>query len=271
MRCLLFFLTLKYKRQAEQQGFTLIELITVIILVAITATVAITSYNGLQNQGRYDVTKFEMNQIRTALLQFRQDSGTRSFPTQGSYDCTDRINGGNDTDPNSAFVFPPSSGNNNAEKIDWCQHPANFWMLFEDPFGRDKAQQWNRDTKRGWHGPYLQRKNGFLTLANNVNNNNNTPNLDNINNALWAIANPYVITQQNTGVQWSLQLNSVVLEKAGTPYAFFVNLTNTPENYIPRLVSAGEDGVFEVDAHNALVCNQVVNGNGEALDDVLCL
>ncbi|MBL4764106.1 MAG: prepilin-type N-terminal cleavage/methylation domain-containing protein [Colwellia sp.] len=255
----MFFLSQNFKQHTSQNGFTLMELLTVITLMAITATVAITSYDGVQDQSRYDVAKFEMTQLRKALIQFRQDSGTNSFPAQGSYDCTDDVNGGVVTETNSLFTFPTDVTGTQAEKIAWCQHPANFWMLFEDPLGNG----WNPDTKRGWHGPYLQRKNGYLTL------NANTVSLDNINNPVWAIADPYVVNQQNTGVQWSIQTTSDVLNKAGTPYVLLVDITNTPSLYQPRLISAGEDGKFEL--NNNDVCITPVDTNGQALDQVLCL
>lgn len=260
MGCLLFFLSKNFKQHTSQNGFTLMELLTVISLITITASVAITSYDGTQEQGRYDAAKFEMTQIRTALIQFRKDSGSNSFPTQGSYDCTDAANGNHSNiNPNIDAQLPTEAGTNNAAKIAWCQHPANFWMLFEDPLGNG----WNPDTKRGWHGPYLQRKNGYLTLS------SNTVNLDDINNPLWAIADPYIVNQENTGVQWFIQTTGDALNKAGAPYALLVDITNTPALYQPRLVSAGEDGEFEL--NNDDVCITPVDTNGQALDQVLCL
>ncbi|PHR83482.1 MAG: hypothetical protein COA59_11710 [Colwellia sp.] len=262
MGCLLFFLLQNFKQHSSQSGFTLMELLTVISLMAITATVAITSYDGVQDQSRYDVAKFEMTQIHKALIQFRKDSGTKSFPTQGRYDCTDDVNGGSITQPNSEFNFPAEAGVTTAAIIAWCQHPANFWMLFEDPLDNG----WNPDTKRGWQGPYLQRKNGYLTLS------ANTVNLADITNPVWAIADPYTADQTNSGVEWSIQTTSNVLNKAGTPYVLLVDITNTPTVYQPRLISAGEDGVFEDhDEPSDDICNTPVDINGQALDQVLCL
>lgn len=259
MGCLLFFSSShNFKLRISQSGFTLLELLTVITLMIITASVAVTSYNGVEDEGRFDVTKFEMNQIRKALIQFRKDSGTNSFPAQGSYDCTDEVNGGVDTEPNTNFSFPTEAGSTDTEIIAWCQHPANFWMLFEDPL----AIGWNIDTKRGWNGPYLQRKDGFLKLS------GNTIGLEDIANDVWAIANPYVVNQQNTGVDWSFQVSGNVLEQAGTPYVLLVDITNTPAVYEPRLISAGEDGVFEI--NNDDKCTSLDIG-GLALDQVLCL
>jgi prepilin-type N-terminal cleavage/methylation domain-containing protein len=256
MRCLLFFLTQNIKQHTSQLGFTLMELLTVISLMAIIATMAITSYDGTQEQGRYDVTKFEMNQIRKALLQFRQDSGSNDFPMQGVYDCTDSANG-NNTEINPAIdaQLPTEAGTTDAGKIAWCQHPANFWMLFENPLATD----WNIDTKRGWNGPYLQRKDGYLTLD------SNTTNIADIATPGWAIADPYVENQQSTGVQWSVNTDSEILNKAALPYLFLVDLSN---DYQPRIVSASEDGQFE--DHNEIDDDKCPT-SVETLDQVLCL
>jgi prepilin-type N-terminal cleavage/methylation domain-containing protein len=257
MRCLLFFLTQNVKQHTSQLGFTLMELLTVIALMAIIATVAITSYDGTQEQGRYDVTKFEMNQIRKALIQFRQDSGSNDFPTQGSYDCTDETNGGLVSESNSEFYFPTEAGTTDADKIAWCQHPANFWMLFTNPFDIDAnpQKQWNIDTKRGWNGPYLQRKDGYLALD------SNTVNLTDITTPVWAIADPYTADQTGSGVEWSVNTDSEILNKAALPYLLLIDLNN---NYQARIVSAGDDSIFEAN-------NNICETGSQALDQVLCL
>lgn len=261
MRCLLFFRSLNFKLKTSQAGFTLMELLTVISLMAIIATVAITSYDGTKAQGRYDVTKFEMTQIRQALIQFRQDSGSNDFPTQGVYDCVD-IDDITKINPAIDAQLPTEAGTTDTDKIAWCQHPTNFWMLFENPLATD----WNIDTKRGWNGPYLQRKDGYLTL------NYNTVNLADITNPVWAIADPYTTKQTDSGVEWSISTSSEILNKGALPYLFLVDLVNSPDVYQARIVSAGDDGIFEdheeVDDH---ICETPVDSDGQALDQVLCL
>ncbi len=146
-----------FSRQHTQSGFTLLELLVVITLLGIISGSVVLSYDDLQDQGREDVVRFEMAEMRKALLQFRRDSGSNDFPTQGQYDCTDTANG-NPGDVNPLMSFPPVAGSSDAEKIAWCQSPANLWMLFTDRFGRSEADQWNEDTKRCWNGPYLRNR-----------------------------------------------------------------------------------------------------------------
>ena len=59
-------------------GFTLLELLAVVTLLAILATGALVAYDGTDEQARIDVTKMEMAELRNALLQFRRDTG--AFP-----------------------------------------------------------------------------------------------------------------------------------------------------------------------------------------------
>lgn len=146
--------------RASQSGFTLLELLTVVALMAVLAGVAISAYDGTQDQARLDATRFDMAELRKALLQLRRDSGSNDLPGAGVYDCTDAANG-NPANANPDFNFPAEAGSNDADKIAWCQHPANFWMLFADPFGTG----WNPDTHRGWRGPYLQRKSGLRNFG----------------------------------------------------------------------------------------------------------
>lgn len=153
MRCLLFFPKQRFTQWRCDCGFTLVELITVIALLAIIASAALMNYDGVQDQARSDVTQFEMTEIRKALLQFRQDSGSRDFPNEGVYSCEDPNNAGS---LNPALLNIPTAAN-----LAWCQSEANFWMLFVNPFNDD----WNPDTRRGWNGPYLQTKNQAVSFS----------------------------------------------------------------------------------------------------------
>lgn len=143
----------------SQAGFTLLELLAVIALMAVVAGTAVLAYEGVQDQGRQDTTRFEMAEIRNALLQFRRDSGSNDLPGQGVYVCEDPANPGK-INPD-LINLPAEAGTTDAAKLAWCESPANFWMLFADPLGNG----WNPDTHRGWNGPYLQRKSGLMSYA----------------------------------------------------------------------------------------------------------
>lgn len=143
----------------SQAGFTLLELLAVIALMAVIAGTALLAYEGVHDQGRQDATRFEMAEIRSALLRFRRDSGSNDLPGQGVYVCEDPANPGK-INPDLVNL-PAEAGVTDAAKLAWCESPANFWMLFADPLGTG----WNPDTRRGWNGPYLQRKSGLMSYA----------------------------------------------------------------------------------------------------------
>ena len=158
MRCLLFFSRTTKSTLELQSGFTLLELLVVIFLITVIAGTALLGYEGVQDQGRDDITQFEMAEIRKALLQFRRDSGSHDFPKQGQYDCANMVN------------FPSNIASLTAtEKQGWCNSSANFVMLFENPLD-DPATPgieggWNSDTHRGWNGPYLQNKRSLVSYS----------------------------------------------------------------------------------------------------------
>lgn len=143
-----------------QAGFTLMELLVVIALLGILAGVATMAYEGVQDEGRDDVTRFEMAQIREALLQFRRDTG--EFP------CRVYRNGV--YSPDSAGIsrlnFTGLPATSLADYQTWCrngsvgQQDDALSLLLKFPYDdTDTAFMgllWNPDTKRGWNGPYVK-------------------------------------------------------------------------------------------------------------------
>lgn len=155
------------------RGFTLLEMLVVISLMALVATIGLFSYEGAQDESRVDGTKFEMLELKKALLQFRADNG--AFP------CT--VYNENDRPYElvianmlgftlSGISFPAGlddSAGDAADRRAWCETNA-LQMLRIFPFDeRDNDPStgsyidpvstahplWNSDSKRGWRGPYL--------------------------------------------------------------------------------------------------------------------
>ncbi|MBL1320119.1 MAG: type II secretion system protein [Methylophaga sp.] len=156
----MFFQLNRTIKQQKQLGFTLLELLVVIALLAIVAGVVITSYDGVQDQGRADATKFEMAELRKALLQFRRDN--RELPCRVYRD-------GNYVPDNTGitqldFTNLPSTPsvadyylwceNSHTDQVDW-----GLTLLLAFPYDNtDTAYTpllWNPDTKHGWNGPYV--------------------------------------------------------------------------------------------------------------------
>jgi len=144
-----------------QAGFTLMELLVVIALLGILAGVATMAYEGVPEQGRGDVTRFEMAEIRAALLQFRRDTG--EFPCRVYRDGVYAPDAAGISRLNFAGLPATPSF---ADYQTWCrngfagQQDDALSLLLKFPYDDTDTGfmgwLWNPDTKRGWNGPYLK-------------------------------------------------------------------------------------------------------------------
>jgi prepilin-type N-terminal cleavage/methylation domain-containing protein len=217
--------------KSRYQGFTLIELLVVITLIGIVAGVAVLGYDDYQEQARYDATLFEMAEIRKALLQFRRDTG--EMP------C--RVYRAGNYQPNNvnmvALDFTALAGNTPADYQFWCEYgDANqvdsaLSMLQAFPYDRqtEAGLLWNRDTHRGWNGPYI--RNNVLTDP-------------------WG--NPYLLLDAELDYSNRFQClnNGGAYDLVGGNYECLdatdpaITLNHNLDADIVRLVSVGPDGVF---------------------------
>jgi prepilin-type N-terminal cleavage/methylation domain-containing protein len=202
------------------QGFTLLELMVVISLMAAIAGVAVLAYEDTYVQAELDATKYEMAELRKALLQFKRDVG--SFPN----------------DLLQLGIYSASAVTANG----------------------DSYLKWDKDTHGGWNGPYLNDANdGWVkisdtcqvatddgaactpfsgtiteikTLADEFNHSprdfNITPNDPGDDFFLWRACT------DNGDVACKVR------ESWGQPYLYF---DANDENYA-RIVSMGPDGIF---------------------------
>lgn len=159
----------------NKNGFTLLELLVVIFLIGLISTVGIVSYEGVQDESMVDVTKFEMQELKKALLQFKVDN--RAFPC-GVYNEEVRpyeLDVGETAGVRHTVYaiddanFPPTTATLVNIK-NWCEGNGTsqynaLQMLMKFPFDVSSAvytggintlhPPWTADTKRGWRGPYL--------------------------------------------------------------------------------------------------------------------
>ncbi len=68
----------------KEKGFTLIELMIVIIILAVLTGIAIPSYMALRNRAREAATESEMKNIATALELYQSD--IESYPAAANWD-----------------------------------------------------------------------------------------------------------------------------------------------------------------------------------------
>ena len=115
----------------SQTGFTLIELIVVVLILAVIAGVTITAFsNGFVDEKEETAALYEMTQIRDAILQFKKDNPGHTLssvnlcsPADASFLITD----GYDTD-------------------NVCDDAAEATITAWDP-----------DYQIGWQGPYISK------------------------------------------------------------------------------------------------------------------
>lgn len=68
-------------------GFTIVELLVVIVVVAILATISVVAYNGIQERARISQATSDISQLHKAILAARINTGQTLFQITGSH-CT---------------------------------------------------------------------------------------------------------------------------------------------------------------------------------------
>ena len=107
--------------RSSEVGFTLIELVIIIIILGIVAAVAIPKFGTLSEEAKANATREEIRRIKTAII------GDPQVTAGGEY-----INRGFEGD----IGFPPTS------LVDLIRKP-------------DSIAVYDKFTRLGWNGPYL--------------------------------------------------------------------------------------------------------------------
>ncbi len=218
----------------REPGFTLLEMLTVVALLAVMAGVAITAYDSDADDTTATVlAQSEMAEIAKALRQFRRDVG--GWP-QVSHPA----------DFSALYVFADTNNDG-----------------FEDDFDYPR---FDRDTGRGWRGPYLERR-GMACVDVNV---------EIAGQPLPASFIPYAkldtFRHANPSpafvwyaVSGSPVCNEPLPGRQGNPYLLLDMPTDaTPQPPSPRIVSTGPDGIY-----NGTHATDACLPNGDDL--VMCL
>ncbi len=232
-----------------RQGFTLLELLVIVAILAAVAFVAGSTFLGVREQANDQLVHTEMQEIAKAIRRFRQDTGY--YPKTGPFDL--QAYGG--SVPYTGL--PASAGSDNAARDLWFYSPANFHQLLSrtSPLNGTGHQlaSWDPETGRGWRGPYLQgHGDGFLDIRDGINSGttpagslsgdplagNNVPDVE-------GVADPFEHRAVNVGgdtlLDWSATANGAEREVWGRPYLVF------GLDASPRIVSMGPDGVYGTD------------------------
>jgi len=74
---------LSYKKSTS--GFTIVELLIVIVVIAILAAISIVAYNGIQKRATITRTTSDLNMINKAILTYHAEHG--SYPIQSTWNA----------------------------------------------------------------------------------------------------------------------------------------------------------------------------------------
>lgn len=66
----------------SQSGFTIVELLIVIVVIGILAAITIVAYNGIQERARYSTMQQDINSLNKAIQLYYADNGT--YPYSGA-------------------------------------------------------------------------------------------------------------------------------------------------------------------------------------------
>ena len=72
---------------AKQKGFTIVELLIVIVVIAILAAITIVAYNGIQTRAKTERANSELRMLEKAILSARINENKHLFGITGS-NCT---------------------------------------------------------------------------------------------------------------------------------------------------------------------------------------
>lgn len=74
-----------WAKHSENRGFTIVELLISIVVVAILAAIVVVGYNGIQNNAKVSKTNADLSNLTEAILTARQATGRTLGSITGSY------------------------------------------------------------------------------------------------------------------------------------------------------------------------------------------
>ncbi|MFA5689175.1 MAG: type II secretion system major pseudopilin GspG [Kiritimatiellales bacterium] len=82
------------KRKRSNAGFTLVELLVVLVILMIIGTIAVQNFSGEEDKAKVKATRTSFTALENALERFRLDIGRYPSPEEGLgalYDCPDGL------------------------------------------------------------------------------------------------------------------------------------------------------------------------------------
>ncbi|WP_410498757.1 type II secretion system protein [Chitinibacter sp. S2-10] len=226
----------------RQRGFSLIELLLVITIMAALASLALVNSSNIQSDGNEQLSTVQMNEVASALQRFHRDIGYWPGESGGPAELASQLS---------------------------PIHAADLGLLIKQPTTCTGICIWDSNAQRGWHGPYLQPNGiGWLRIG-----------LQTMQGV--SAGKEYQASTSDT-YQWYVSKASATIGTSegrinkGRPILFYPPDNNCPartNGECPaRLIAAGADGDFGTDP-------KIIDANCRPSDDtgaykdnlVLCL
>ena len=242
-----------------RRGFTLLELLVVVSILAVVAGTVMLSLEGTEEQAAAQVSQHELAQLRQAVLRFYQDTGW--MPGQGPFALVGEHPLGQ-LDPNNPLHWPPHLASATpAQRAAWARHGANWWQLLQNPLVDRNGTlihplgRWNPTTRRGWRGPYLGRDGGGLvdvsgTLTPSGDGDPGSGTSADLVPGCLGVADPWPQPPQGPFYQWYDPEQGTPRARWGRPY-LLLDVHHTDPLLLrsrARIVSLGPNGRYESSA-----------------------
>ena len=225
-----------FRSSAERRGFTLLELLVVVAVLAVVAGGVIVNLDDVEASVSVDLAQREIAELRQAILRFRKDTGY--LPKQGPFDLVSR----------SGVVSADAT---------WFDCPANLTQLLRNPLlaadgsSLHPLSAWDPDARRGWNGPYLPRE-GTVTLGESLKaDGTGDPRVAPILQDLPGLADPFLHPQPASAAEpyfWTVS-GGAQPARRGRPYLVLFESTDTDGRAGTwRVASLGPNGEYEAGA-----------------------
>lgn len=119
------------------RGFTIVELLIVIVIIGILASITVTAYNGITERARFAAMRSDLSQINSLVQQYYAEHGSYPITPSGGPGCSSGYWCGFDQATNDNFIpgivpeyttslpqLPTSNANNDT-------------YIYKSPYGTD--------------------------------------------------------------------------------------------------------------------------------------
>lgn len=124
-------------RVSQKTGFTIVELLIVVVVIAILAAITVVAYTGVQQRTRYSIMQSDISTMNKAILMFYSEKGY--YPYSGT-NTGGNVIGGQLNIPGLSEYLPtaprmPADGLNGYYAYIWSANGENYKLVRLIPSG----------------------------------------------------------------------------------------------------------------------------------------